>query len=212
MAIAFDSASGRQTGTATSATLSHTCSGVDRILVVSVGVASGKTVTGVTYGGVAMTKVVDGTTISVGTYASMWILLNPATGANNIVASFSASTNYGISSVSYTGCRQSSQPDTVATTVKENATGTRLATVNVVSSGCWLVGGCLITETAGVDSVSGGVERIVTGYQHDVIDSNGIVGTGNQGIGYVWSTTDNHIFFGFSIAPQEGSPRIINFI
>lgn len=68
---------------------------------------------GVTYGGVAMTKVNAVNNASNAFYTSMWYLINPASGSNNVVATFSATpTSSWFTCVSYHGCDQSSQPDT----------------------------------------------------------------------------------------------------
>ncbi len=208
MAIAFDAASGRHTGTASSATLAHTCSGSDRVLVVSIKVAAGNTVSGVTYAGVAMTQLVTGTTPTVATRAYMFILVAPALGTNNIVATFSGSNAFGMSGASYTRARQT-QPDAAAVTVSENATGSRTASVTVVEPGSWLVGGALVTEDQSVTGIVNGILRTSVA-QSDIIDSNGGLSPGAQTIGYTWALTDRHVFFAFSLAPAPeltgGSP------
>jgi hypothetical protein len=204
MAIAFDAASGRATGTDSSVTLAHTCTGEELFLVVSIEVAPTFTCSGVTYNTVAMTQIWTGATPTVADRAYQFGLIAPATGNHNIVATFSGSNAYGISAASYSGVNQDIFPTDVATPVSEQATGTRLATVNVTNFGSWLVGGALITEDVSSDSVSGGVLRTSV-KQTDVIDSDGVVGTGNQTLGYVWSSTDRHIFGAFALAPPPSS-------
>lgn len=95
--LTFDAASSSN-GTGTSLTFSHTVTagGADRALFVGVGVMdsndANRPVTGITYNGVAMTKVDDEDTGS-GTSerAELWRLVNPATGANNVVISTTGS-------------------------------------------------------------------------------------------------------------------------
>lgn len=70
-----------------SVTWSHTCSGIERVLVVGVGVG-GTTPTGVTYRGVAMTLAVSETGIAPKTY--LYYLNNPPTGAGNIVVTLAS--------------------------------------------------------------------------------------------------------------------------
>ena len=84
-AIAFDAASSATGVGVSSLTWAHTTSGADRLLIVGVSFDTG-TVTGVTYAGVPMTSVGNTTTAL---KMHMWRLIAPATGANNIVVSFS---------------------------------------------------------------------------------------------------------------------------
>lgn len=83
----------------TSITWAHTCSGANRALVVCVKVRHSNAVqgvpTGVTYNGVAMTleaSVANASAIAdfgSGPVVSQWSLIAPATGANNVVVTFS---------------------------------------------------------------------------------------------------------------------------
>ena len=66
----------------TSFSYSHTVSGSSRILVVGVANLTAA-VSGVTYGGESLTKIEDDTGGSV--KASLWYIVNPAAGANNVV-------------------------------------------------------------------------------------------------------------------------------
>lgn len=145
MAIAFDASSDSGHVAASSITLAHTCSGSDRVLIVHTAIADTEnviTVTGVTYGGVAMTKIGSdavGTTNARRT--NMWILIAPATGANNIVATFSGTPSaWGdVVGVSYTGASQSSQPDATAQQVTAQTTSVSQA-VTTIADNCILVG------------------------------------------------------------------------
>ncbi len=78
------------TPSTSSRTFSHTQNaGADRYLYILVACPA-TTVTGVTYGGVAMTKVSTQSPGVYGTQWSFWKLANPNTGANNVVVSFAA--------------------------------------------------------------------------------------------------------------------------
>jgi hypothetical protein len=107
--IAFDAASGGATAGTTTLTVSHTCSGTNRVLivVVSTGGGTGDTVSGVTYNGLAMTNLWDAAdgTLALG---SGWMIVDPPTGTHNIVATFGASLSaYGeLSATSWTGVDQ----------------------------------------------------------------------------------------------------------
>lgn len=112
MAIAFDAVSSVGTGATNSVTLSHTCTGSDRFLVVGVVLQDPTAVgnvSGITYGGAAMTKIHERivTTVFSG---EIWGLVAPATSANDIVVSISNSTTDDIivGGASFTGVNQSS--------------------------------------------------------------------------------------------------------
>jgi hypothetical protein len=118
--IAFDAASSNYTNSpGTSITTSHTVSGSNRILFVSVtlrqncGDCVGDLLTGVTYNGTPMTQVGKvathpGTADPIETY--LYYLIAPATGTHNIVASYSAlggvADDVQVASASYTGGSQ----------------------------------------------------------------------------------------------------------
>jgi hypothetical protein len=130
MSVAFDAVGPGATGDfATGASIvtgsrtwSHTTSGVDRALFVSisVGVATPGTdvdtvVTGVTYAGTAMTFVGrrhanDGNA----GYAELWVLANPALGANTVSVQFTSTGNNSSveeGSTSFTGVDQTTPYD-----------------------------------------------------------------------------------------------------
>lgn len=137
MAIAYDASSSVYNGTAsTSHTLSHTCTGNNRVLVVSTRTYDANAVTGVTYNGVSMTEV--GTNVALGSDGfRRWILVNPASGANNIVVSLGSSRRCEIQAVSLTGARQSSQPDASATATGSSTSAT--GSVTTVADNSWVV-------------------------------------------------------------------------
>ncbi len=91
---------------ATSLTLSHTvASGDARILVVNVATKGGDLASGVTYGGVTLTKVMS---VASGTVVgtSLWRLVNPVVGTADLVATLTASNVIAIGATSYTGVHQ----------------------------------------------------------------------------------------------------------
>jgi hypothetical protein len=103
--------------------------------------ATGATqVTGVTYSGVAMTKVVelDGTATTNDRAITMWRLVAPATGANNVVVTSSVSNNLRFASSSYTGVDQATPENGTDTSV-----GTAVATISTdittTAENCWML-------------------------------------------------------------------------
>jgi hypothetical protein len=114
MANAFDAATNGGHATGTSLTFSHTCTGANLILFIGIfGDAGGDKVTGVTYNGVAMTlvkKILGGTGGS-SRDCYVYLLVGPAVGAHNVVVSASSSITMGAVSASYSGAKQTGQPD-----------------------------------------------------------------------------------------------------
>ncbi len=136
--IAFDaqSASGYS---ATSATWSHTCSGSDRLLVIGIYSTNSNDVASVTYNSVACTFI-NRVVVTGGQEIYLYYLLNPATGANNVVVTATSGNLQGYgAATSYTGVKQSAQPDASAT--NQSASTTSLTTsVTTTADNCWLVG------------------------------------------------------------------------
>ena len=90
-------------------TFSHTTSGSNRALLVYVALAgTAQTVSTVTYGGTGLTSL--GALNLTGTPSGrveLWGMVNPATGANNVVVTLSATNaSWDISAISFTGAHQ----------------------------------------------------------------------------------------------------------
>ena len=158
MAILFNvAASG--SATATSLTYSHTCGGTDRILFVAVFTDTADNVdnvTGITYNTVAMTRVDSFRSPGLGGHV-MYMLVNPASGANNVVVSSAASVTIYASSASYTGALQTGQPDANNGAATDPATS-QLVNVTTVLDNCRLVSSAGRKQGSGVTiSASTGV-------------------------------------------------------
>src|SRR3990167_2462235 len=202
MAIAFDAGTHKTAETGTTLTYSPTVgAGANRILVVgaSDGDTSSDTITGITYGGVAMTRFPNGFVGSAVASSFLYFLVAPATGANNVVVTCSLSHSLRSACASYTGAAQTGQPDSganeanTATPVELNGT--------TVADNSWAVGYCqagdAITASAGTTLRGSG-----TGSAHQIMDKNAATTpagafTLNFTIG---STTESSSCFG-SIAP-----------
>jgi hypothetical protein len=159
--IAFDAASsGGNTGQA-SLTVAHTCTGTNRILFTFVHSRdfSSDQVTGITYAGVAMTKINE---VEQGTQQGvLYYLINPASGANNIIVTMSGAAN-GIqaASASYTGVATSGIPDASDTTTQSSG-ATIVCTVTTVLDNCWGVMGAWNNDSSPAAG-SGTTERAET--------------------------------------------------
>lgn len=164
-AIAFDNVLEGSFGSGTSQTVSFTTSGSDRFLVVYIesGYPASDDVTGVTYGGVAMTRQMS-TTRARESY--IYTLSNPPVGANNIVASFNRSTDSNlIVATSYTGVKQSGQPEDI-----NFSTGSQTASITTISNNAWVVGAS--EADSGYSAYSGTTFRSGNA-SYRMIDNNG---------------------------------------
>lgn len=131
MTITVDAENQGSAASSSSVTVSHTAgSGSSAVLyaLVSVNNNNSQTITGVTYGGVAMTQVAtfDGNKVKI------YRLLAPTVGTANVVASFSAATDGFVFTGSYFGVDQVT-PDSNATSAY-NSSGVTVtsATGNIV--------------------------------------------------------------------------------
>lgn len=189
MAIAYATKTQQKVagGNATN-TFSHTISGSDTILFVAVSNENGGAMTGVTYNGVAMTEIGTGQ----GTL-HLYYLINPTAGANNVVATRATTTNdFHAWALSYTGAKQSAQPD--AHSKASSLTGT----VTTVADNSW---GIMVAraDNAGLAPSTNSTERSTPdGYDAwGVFDSNApktpagsfsMVCTGGGGVSNVMAT------------------------
>ena len=144
MAIAQDSntqiASSGSSGI-TSFTISHTCSGANRLLVANVFDRSGDAITSVTYNGTAMTLIAKKARNDVAAQGLTYLyyLLNPDTGTHNLTASRAGSVdNYIIlGGTSYTGVKQSAQPD-ASVANQADSVNTKTTTVTTAADNCFM--------------------------------------------------------------------------
>lgn len=175
--IAFDLATNMSvTNTSATHTFSHTCTGSNVILFVhAFNQSNADTITSCTYNGVAMTLITKQVN-STDRFLYMFYLINPATGANNVVITANTSANnIGGGASSYTGVKQLGQPD--ASTSK-TASGTTITTnLTTISDSCWVI---LFTTTsaavpaASTNSTLRTPNNVPVGGEK-IFDSNGVV-------------------------------------
>lgn len=129
MPIALNNKSSSTATNTNTLTFAHTCTGDNRVLVVSVASeddnSTDTSVSGITYAGVAMTQVNTQERVNATNYnrVTTYILTAPATGSNNIVITMGGTCLAFIGmAISYTGCRQSSQPEAQITASAEATT------------------------------------------------------------------------------------------
>lgn len=172
MSIAFDAASsGTISAGTSSATFAHTVTGSDTIGHVFVAQQSDPTavrITGVTWNGVAMTKIKTYTnTTNDSLY--LWELVGVTTG--DIVVSRDTTSNTGwCNAVSHTGASQTGQPDA---TDSANTTTTSLATsVTTVADNCWAVLGAFDSDGGTITASTNSTQRVAVTSFVKMFDNN----------------------------------------
>lgn len=140
MDIAFDAISSVAAAVATSLTYAHTTTGSDPILF-AMGrdkVAAASVVTGITYNSVSLTNV-NGVQIPSSRFMWIYYMVAPATGAHNVVVSASESVSLRSYAATYSGAKQSSQPDGNNTTTGTNPNLTISNTITTTADNCWMI-------------------------------------------------------------------------
>ncbi len=200
MAINFDAAADVLSLASSTATFSHTCSGSNRILFVSLMHGSGTSdrVSGVTYNSVAMTRINRATSSNEPCY--LYYLIAPDTGANNVVVTLNTATTCRACSSSYTGALQSGVPDSSGTNTQESGNSIQKAITTVLDN-CWLVYGVSLADgTAATATGSGAVRAQET--ENCIGDSNGAkTPAGSYSGGASWTTSSDACMVIASFAP-----------
>ena len=207
MAIAIDATADGFQAAGTTLTYSHTCTGSNRALLVGLYAWNGSfTISGITYNGVSMTKLIGrGADGSSGTVET-WGLANPSTGANNIVITATASGQIFGCSASYTGVDQTTPfPDTETSGTGLSASWSTSITTSVDQSWVFSTG----RSPSKAPSASAGTYlRKTNGASGDagwLLDSNGARSTGSNTLDYTWSGSSTNYWTMTSIAPSSGS-------
>lgn len=176
MAINFDYASKAGPLTSSTATLSHTTSGSDRLLFAFIVIKSSlNVITSVKYNDVSMTLLSSNRIGSTPAYMAVYYLVNPTVGTNNIVATFSSSYKYQIHGISYNGCKQTDQPNTSSTNNTSQIITSITGTVTTTIDNCWtiLFGGTEIDGGWNLTAGNNSTLRSAADYSSAVFDSNG---------------------------------------
>lgn len=221
MAIAIDSIDAGffdNSGTTTTFTLAHTCTGSNLTLVVFAVIIQPFLFTGITYNGVAMTLQSSNTTALTNEYNSyIFTLINPPTGTHNIVAT--SNSNIGGTShqmtmwgASYTGTSQTAIDSSVTVYNIVSASPASVSTT-VVASNCWITGFAADANGTTYTAGSGTTTHVAQNHNMMLGDSNGTVGTGTQTLNWATTATGDHQSRGVvSLAPSAAAGGGGNFL
>lgn len=173
--IAFDN-TGTGSGGTGNISKSFTTSGANRLLLVMVlwAVDSSNTITSITYGGVALTKIGEVLNFSSGgnpRSVALYYLLNPALGANTLAINRSTSTNGFYSyAASYTGVLQSGALD--ASKTSSASSGNSFSdSLSSIADNCWHIWG--VSAFNNIPTAGANTTRRGNGtYTMAIMDSN----------------------------------------
>lgn len=175
MAIALDTSNAGTSGTATSINWNHTVSSVaNNMVVIGVRSTSATTdnVTGATCGGVAMTKA---TGILGDAFLrrcnSIWFRVGCTPGVNNIIVSGTPSDFISGMSASYTGVKQTAQPDATQTAIAGSSPVT--GTITTVADNSWVF--AMSGNEATTPTANTGITFRQAGNGLGIGDSNAVV-------------------------------------
>jgi len=212
MAIAVGNTSSGSSG-ATTLTISHTvASGSDRLLIVATNTLQSPvpTYTGVTYNGVAMTKIDEVHSPTPLHRVALWYLLAPDVGTANIVVTVSATPVWlRAANADYTGVAQQAY-ESSAKIDQNTATPANVAvTLSPTTANSWFFGSADAGSATITASTNSYVRVSATNQEPSLMDSNAaIAGTGNTtfafdaGTGVSWEH-----FVAASFAPASaGGP------
>lgn len=125
-------------------TFAHTVTtNSDRILFVTACEQSGQSISGVTYNGVAMTKLGEKVQTGGGVRVSLWYLFAPATGTNNVVITANATHNIVGYAASYYQADTVNTPSFVATGDPSNTVTSLTQTITNSLNGCLAISGII---------------------------------------------------------------------
>ncbi|NTW31021.1 MAG: hypothetical protein HGB12_00025 [Bacteroidetes bacterium] len=173
--VAFDNAS----GPVWTSTFSYTVSGTNTFLIVSTetGYPASDDVTGITYNGVAMTRLL---TNARQRQDFLYYLVGPATGTHDIVISLNRTIDSQTTTVtSYNGVKQQTPP-------QYNACVAQTCAVTTTTNNAWLVGTSF--SNAVYTQPSGQTARTATTCSQQNIDKGPITPAGSASLGMVGSS------------------------
>lgn len=138
MPIAFDAVSTGQS-TSLSFNVSHTVTGSQPILFAGIDTnGDGDVITSVAYNGSAMTQIAKLQYSSSAEFMYLYYLVNPSTGTNNIsVTKSGGASSVRVRGISYTGAKQTGQPDASTTQAGTNTPASK--SITTVANNSWSV-------------------------------------------------------------------------
>ena len=205
MAVEFDSSSSVSAAGAGPHTVSHTCSGSDRLLVVCIAFYHHTAVvTALTYNGVALTRLGNFSDFQYN--SEIWYLVNPASGANTLSLEFSGGHfGMGLMGLSFTGVDQTTP---MAGYVSGSGTSTTPSVVASSGTDEMVVDSLCITHSGTLSVGAGQTSRL------NAISSSGTIkyaastepGVSSTTMSWSNSTSQGWVYSAGVIKPAGSSP------
>lgn len=141
-AIAFDASSSVNVSSSTSGqSWAHTCTGTNRLLFTGTFARTSEhTLTGVTYNSSSLTAIDSQQGyLNTDTIYTRYMVA-PSTGSNNIATTYSAAGYGGSVATSYTGMKQSGQPEATVKDAGDGSSNNFSLTVTTTAADAWIIG------------------------------------------------------------------------
>ena len=190
MAISFDTSTAYSHASAASKTFSHTVAVDANFLVVCASIQGSVTITGVTYNGVAM---INAGVDLLDDRMTIWYLANPATGANDVVVSYSGSDVGNGSAVSFKGVDTS---DPIGATTSQDSTSdvtSQSKQITTTTANSWVLDMIWINTStiSGLSADGSQVERSLqtANDSYDAVSTLATTTAGNYNMGWTWTTS-----------------------
>lgn len=214
MAIAYGAVTGQTGWTAgtSSYAIFPTTSGSDRFGVAFTETYNSvlRTVTGITYNGVALTYAASITANLTANFqdGEGWWIDNPASGTNTLTVSLSGTSSFAdVRFLSYTGKTTTGIEGANATQNTSSSTSSPACPITITHSDCWIAAGAYSRAAAAPTGGTGTTIRQSNTVGHAGGDSNGVVGTGSQTLAFslaVGNTWPSVVSIAFSAANAGG--------
>ncbi len=186
MAIAIDTTvdGGYNGGSTSSLSYSHTCTGANLALFVSVVTNNAiNTISSVTYNSIGLTLLDSKLNVTAIVSTFLYGMIGPANGSNTVAITLSGNAAIQGCSASYTGVSQSGFPDNhTNNTASASTSVTTSLTVNTANS--WLIMSCsnTVNNTASAGTGTFLRQNEAVGGGNSIFDSNGPVASGSQSL------------------------------
>lgn len=211
MAIAFDTGLFNQGSGSSPVSWSHTVTGSNPNLLVAVQLSglAGDVVTGVTYGGVAMTKLQYSATVTL--TVSLWYLGNPSTGSNTVSVTFTSGSWSRGSSISYKGCA-STVDNSGANNVNTGSSPLSLS-ITSVANNSWMTMFSTLNNSAIAAGTNTTARSVDPTFGIGFYDTNGpITPAGARSLQVTWSGLQDIVLTGATLAPFVSLSTNSNFL
>lgn len=204
--VTFDNSSFSGAPGVSTRTWSHQTLGSDRLMIVGVSCISSRTVTSVTYNGVALT--IQTSVLRNGMRTTFAWLANPSLGTNNVVVTLSGSADMYCGAVTYNGVNTGAPFGTFVTATGKSST----PSITVASAAGELAVDILGTIAANPTVGAGQTQRYETTGTSTYNSGSSEAGAASVIMSYTLSANEDWGIIGVSIKPLSALPiELLNF-